>query len=157
MLKVISRAVILIKQTIPQSRIAGASILMEYSSAQPADTSSVIRSSTDQEYIHNESHSGFLQILFLDTSSAYTISALPFLECQILIHVRVVFGSMDIFLEDWIGLDSFEFGLEAVDGVTVGAAVGATTSVGKVVAIILRLVTRSSPNAVRQLGRVVTM
>ncbi len=69
-----------------------------------------------------------------------------------LIHSGVVLGAMDVFLEDWIGLNGFKLGLEAVDGVAVGAAIGATTSVGEIVAIVLGFVPRSSPMPVRQLG-----
>jgi len=68
------------------------------------------------------------------------------------IYVGVVLGSVDVFLEDWIGLDGFKLGLEAVDGVAVGATIGATTSIGEVVAIVLGLVTRSPPRVIRQLN-----
>ena len=62
-----------------------------------------------------------------------------------LIRLGIVFGTVNVLLEDRIGLESFEFGLEAVQSVAVGAAVGATTGVGEVVAIVLRLVTGSAP------------
>ena len=52
---------------------------------------------------------------------------------------------MVLFLEDRIRLDSLEFGLEIADGVTMRAAIGTTTGVGEVVAIILGLITRSAP------------
>lgn len=52
---------------------------------------------------------------------------------------------MIFFFKDGIRLDSFEFGLKIADGVTVRAAIGMTSSVGEVVAIILGLVTRSAP------------
>ena len=49
-------------------------------------------------------------------------------------------------LKDGIGFDSFEFGLEIANGVAVRAAVGTTTGIGEVVAIVLRFVTRSAPD-----------
>ena len=52
---------------------------------------------------------------------------------------------MVFLLEDRIRLDSLELGLEIADGVTMGAAIGTTTGIGEVVAIILGLVTRSAP------------
>ena len=65
---------------------------------------------------------------------------------HMLIHVSVlVFSAMVFLLEDGIGFDSLELGLEITNGVAVGAAVGATTGVGEVVTIILGLVSRSAP------------
>lgn len=65
---------------------------------------------------------------------------------HMIIQVGVIFEcAMVLFLKDRIRLDSLEFGLEIVDGVTVRAAIGTTTGVGEVVAIILGLVTRSAP------------
>ena len=65
---------------------------------------------------------------------------------HMIIHVSVIFECAMVFLlEDRIRLDSLELGLEIADGVTMGAAVGTTTGIGEVVAIILGLVTRSAP------------
>ena len=65
---------------------------------------------------------------------------------HVLLQVSVILGcAMELFLEDRIRLDSLEFGLEIADGVTVRAAIGTTTGIGEVVAIILGLVTRSAP------------
>lgn len=65
---------------------------------------------------------------------------------HMLIHVGVIFeGAMVLLLEDRIRLDGLELGLEITDGVTMRAAIGTTTGIGEVVAIILGLVTRSAP------------
>ena len=96
--------------------------------------------------IHIESHLGLLDILLIHGSSADAIGTLSLLEAQMLIHVSILrLSTMVFFLEDGIGLDGLEFGLEITDGVAVGAAVGATTGVGEVVAIVLGLVSRSAP------------
>lgn len=52
---------------------------------------------------------------------------------------------MVFFLEDGICLDSLEFGLEVADSMTMRTAVGPTTGIGEVVAIVLRLVTGGAP------------
>ncbi len=52
---------------------------------------------------------------------------------------------MVLFLEDRIRLDSLELSLKIADSVTMRAAIGTTTGVYEVVAIILGLVTRSAP------------
>jgi hypothetical protein len=63
-----------------------------------------------------------------------------------LIHVSILgLSTMIFFLEDRVSIGSLEFGLEVTDGMAVGAAVGATTGVGEVVAIVLGLVSRSAP------------
>jgi len=53
---------------------------------------------------------------------------------------------MELLLKNWIGLDSLKLGLEVTDGV-VSAAIGATTSSGEVVAIVLHLFARAAPIA----------
>ena len=96
--------------------------------------------------IHIESHLGLLDILLIHGSSADAIGTLSLLKTQMLIHVSILrLSTMIFFLEDGIGLDGLEFGLEIADGVAVGAAIGATTGVGEVVAIVLGLVSRSAP------------
>ena len=66
---------------------------------------------------------------------------------HMIIHVGVIFEcAMVLLLEDRIRLDSLELGLEITNGVTMRAAIGTTTGVGEVVAIILGLVTRSAPD-----------
>lgn len=106
----------------------------------------------DQEFMYHENRLGLLEILLLYASRADAIGALPLLECQMVVHCGVVLGPMNVFFKHWISLDSFKFGLEVVDGMTMGAAVGAATGVGKVVAIVLRLVAWGAPNAACQLG-----
>ena len=96
--------------------------------------------------IQIESHLGLLDILLIHGSSADAIGTLSLLKAQMLIHVSILrLSTMIFFLEDGVGLDGLEFGLEIADGVAVGAAVGATTGVGEVVAIVLGLVSRSAP------------
>ncbi len=50
-----------------------------------------------------------------------------------------------LFFEDWIGLDGFELSLEVPNGVAMGAAIGAATSIVEVVAQVLLLITRHTP------------
>lgn len=65
---------------------------------------------------------------------------------RMIIHVGVILEcAVVLLLEDRIRLDSLELGLEITNGVTVRATIGTTTGIGKVVAIILGLVTRSAP------------
>ncbi|KAL8243821.1 hypothetical protein R6Q59_010079 [Mikania micrantha] len=52
-------------------------------------------------------------------------------------------GSMKFFLEDWVGVNAFELGLEVIQGLS--TAVGATTIVGKGIAIILNFVAVTTP------------
>lgn len=105
----------------------------------------------DRDFMYRESHLGLLEILLLYASRANAIGALPLFKCQMVIHGGIVFGPMNVFFEDRIRLDGFKFGLEAVDGMTMRAAIRATTGVGEIVAIILRLVAWSTPDAACQL------
>ena len=92
-----------------------------------------------------EGHLGLLHIVLLHASSADAVSTLSFLKAQMLIRLYIIFGPMNVLLKDRIGLESFEFGLKAVESVAMSAAVGATTGVGEVITIVLGFVTRSSP------------
>ena len=66
---------------------------------------------------------------------------------HMIIHVGVIFErAMVLLLENRIRFDSLKLGLEVTDSVTVRAAIGTTTGIGEVVAIILGLVTRSAPD-----------
>ena len=87
-------------------------------------------------------------MLFLvDTGTAGAIGRLCLLQTDVIIlHVRLV-GSVEFFLEHGLRLDGFEFGLEIRDGMTMRAAIGATTGIGEVVAIILPLLARGAPKA----------
>ena len=62
-----------------------------------------------------------------------------------LLPITIFLSSVNILFKHRICVKSFELGLEAIEGVTVGTAVGATTSIGEIVAIILGLVARGSP------------
>ena len=65
---------------------------------------------------------------------------------HMIIHVGVILEcAMVLLLKDRIRLNSLELGLEITNGVTMRAAIGTTTGIGEVVAIILGLVTRSAP------------
>lgn len=57
----------------------------------------------------------------------------------------IVTGTVDILLEDGVLLDVLELGLEVLQTGSVGAAVGSTTSVGKIEAFILDLFTVDTP------------
>lgn len=50
---------------------------------------------------------------------------------------------MQLFLKDRVGVNSFKLGLEIAQHMS--AAVGATTVVGEIVAVVLRLFTLTSP------------
>ena len=71
----------------------------------------------------------------------------------------LLWGAMVFLLEDGIGLDVLEFGLEVGDD-TVGAAIGTTTGVGESVAIVLGLGPRRAPGRrcqLRQMTEVIWM
>jgi hypothetical protein len=53
---------------------------------------------------------------------------------------------MDVLLEDRVGLDVFEFGLEVLQAGSVAGAVGAAASIGEVEAFVLDLFTIDTPN-----------
>ena len=82
---------------------------------------------------------------FLNAATADATSAISLFELQTVIHPGLIFGTMIFFLEYGIGFNSLKFGLEVANGVTMSTAVGATTGIGEVVAIVLRLVTRGTP------------
>lgn len=52
---------------------------------------------------------------------------------------------MNVLLEDWIGLDMLELSLEVLQTGSITAAVGSTTSIGKVEAFILDLFAVNTP------------
>lgn len=83
-------------------------------------------------------------LLFLNATTADTIRAISLFETQMLICPSS-FRPMVFFLKDGIGFDSLELGLEVANGMTMRTAVGTTTGIGEVVAIVLRLVTRGAP------------
>ena len=82
---------------------------------------------------------------FLDAATADATSAISLLEVQMVIHPGLIFGTMIFFLKYGIGFNSLKLGLEVANGVTMSTAVGTTTGIGEVVAIVLRLVTRGTP------------
>lgn len=96
---------------------------------------------------HHEHHLDLLRVLlFLNAATADAIGAISFLKPQMLIYTSIIpSGPVVFFFKDGIGLDGLEFGLEVANGMTMRTAIGATTRVGEVVAIVLRLVTRGAP------------
>ena len=82
---------------------------------------------------------------FLNAATADATSAISLLEVQMFIHPGLIFGTMVFFLKYGIGFNSLELGLEVANGMTMSTAVGTTTGIGEIVAIILRLVTRGAP------------
>lgn len=85
-------------------------------------------------------------LLFLNATTADAVRAISLLETQMLIYTSILLSrSVVFFLKDGIGLDSLEFGLEIANGMTMRAAIGTTTRIGEVVAIVLRLVPRGAP------------
>ena len=99
------------------------------------------------ERVHDKLHLDPLDILLFDTGSADTVSALPLLKPQVLIRLNIVFGSVNILLEDRLGFECLKFSLEAVKGTAVSAAIGATAGVGEGITIVLGLISWSSPRA----------
>lgn len=52
---------------------------------------------------------------------------------------------MVFLLKDYLRFDSLELGLEIANGMAVGAAIGATTSVGERIAVVILLFTGTAP------------
>ena len=96
---------------------------------------------------HCGSHLDLLRmLLFLNTTTADTIRAISLLEAQMFVYPSIILlCSMVFFLKDRIGLNSLKLGLEVANGTTMRTAVGATTGIGEIVAIVLRLITRGAP------------
>ena len=95
---------------------------------------------------HHESHLDFPRMFFfLNAATTDATSAISLLELQMFIHPGLIFGTMVFFLKYGIGFNSLELGLEVANGMTMSTAVGTTTGIGEVVAIVLRLVTRGAP------------
>lgn len=85
-------------------------------------------------------------LLFLNATTADAIRAISLLETQMLIYPSIILCCPVVFfLKDGICLDRLELGLEVANGMTMGTAVGTTTGIGEVVAIVLRLVTGGAP------------
>ena len=77
--------------------------------------------------------------LLLNTSPAATLGTILLLQCKHVFRIHLAgLRSMKLLFEDRIGLDRLKLGLEITNVVTVGgAAVGATTGVGEIVAVVL--------------------
>lgn len=82
--------------------------------------------------------------LLFNAGTAGAIEAVRFVKAHGLIF-HFSLGSVIFLFEDYIRLDGLEFGLEVADGMAMGAAVGATTSVGEGVAIIVLFFARTAP------------
>lgn len=92
-------------------------------------------------------------LLLVNTSAADALSAVAFIMSYVTVLLGIFHGSMVFLLEDGVGLDGLEFGLEVTDGMTKGAAIGTTTCIGEFVAIVLGLVARSAPAGAGQKRR----
>jgi len=75
-------------------------------------------------------------LLLVNGGSANAVCALTLFMVQLL---HVLFGWTILLLEDRVSLNMLELGLEPVDVMAVGAAVGTTSSIGELVPIVLRL------------------
>ena len=85
-------------------------------------------------------------LFFLNATTADTIRAISLLEAQMLVYPDIILlCSMVFFLKDRIGLNSLKLGLEVANGTTMRTAVGTTTGIGEIVAIVLRLITGGAP------------
>lgn len=101
---------------------------------------------SSRRFVVHNSHLGFLDVLLLNAGSADAVSTVTLLKIQRLVHFGIVLRPMNILLKDRIGLNSLEFGLETIQTMAVGATIGATTGIGEIVTVVLRLVTWKSPD-----------
>ncbi len=83
-----------------------------------------------------------LVILIHASSESAGVGALFLGEGGGLLHV-IIGWAMDLFLEDGVGVDGFEFGLEITE--SLGAGVGPTTTVGEVVPVVLSFFALATP------------
>lgn len=86
------------------------------------------------------------QLVLIHGSSADAVRALALLMGQLL---HILLGRAILLFKDGISLDVLKLGLEAVDVMAVGAAVGAASSIGEFVAIVLRLGSWGAPKSHR--------
>jgi hypothetical protein len=91
------------------------------------------------------------EIVLLATASAdgAAVDALFLGDGRGLFHV-IVGRAMKLFLEDGVGVHGFELGLEVTE--SLGAAIGTAALVGKVVAVVLRLLALDAPTGVSAYG-----
>lgn len=91
--------------------------------------------------------SGLLRMLLLfHARTASAVGALGLFQTHVLI-LHVLLRSVKVFLKHRLGLDSLELGLEVGDVMAMGAAVGTTTGIGELVAIVLTLLAWGAPFA----------
>ena len=89
---------------------------------------------------------GLLRMFLLfHACTAGAISALGLFQAHVLIIHILYLSSMKVFLKHGIRFDSLELCLEIGDVVTLGAAVGTTPGIGKIVAIILAFLAWVTP------------
>ena len=100
-----------------------------------------------QVYRHHQDQLLLGKLLIFSGGSTDAVRALALLVGQVF---HVLLGRSVFLFEDGVRLDMLELGLEAIDIVTVGAAIGTTSRVGELVAIVLRLGTRRAPTLCRQ-------
>lgn len=68
------------------------------------------------------------------------------MQVQGVVHlVRIGGSAVNLLLEDRLGFHGFKFSLEISDGMAVGAAVGSTARVGKVITIVLHFIAGAAP------------
>jgi len=84
-------------------------------------------------------------VVLLDAPAAGALGTVLLLEGEPFVVVDAASGPVVFLLEDWIGFDGFEFGLEVADGITMGATIGAAATVGKVVSVVLCFFTDMAP------------
>ena len=84
-------------------------------------------------------------LFLLNAATASAIGTLLLVQAWHVVVLGAASGSMIFFFEDRIRLDGFKFGLEVADSIAMGAAVGATTGVGKVIAIVLSFFAITAP------------
>jgi len=103
--------------------------------------------STSVEYVRCGDHLDLLgYFLLFNAGTASAIEAVRFVEAHGLIF-HVSLSSMIFLFKDHIRLDGLELGLEVADGMAMGAAIGATTSIGEGVAIVVLFFAWTAPTS----------
>ena len=84
-------------------------------------------------------------ILLINASAADTIGTLQFIESQVLFHN---WSAMHLFLKHRILLNGLELGLEVAKGVSMRAAIRATTGIGELEIVVVLLFARTAPQEI---------
>lgn len=86
-------------------------------------------------------------LLLFHTGHAGAVSALGLFQAHMLLFHVLVLRSVIVFFKHGLGFDCLELGLEIGDVMPMGAAIGTTTGIGELIAIVLALLTWRAPVA----------